>query len=689
MRDCHPVLPFTPFSAWIPSRSSVTDNVSSEPITRCCRGKSRGLSWTGRLGQWPRSIIGRCLLTALLATSTLPLAAAVTGGANETRRVVILNSTDPYLPAFLAIDDAQRKAIQANSKEPVEFFAETLDMHRFPRKLLDRDVVALLHKKYRDLKVDVVVTTARIALDFALLHRAEIWPGAVTVFQSVPVNLMQNRNLDPRTIGVPIRLELEQTLDLALRLRPATRRIAVVAGADDTCCGSTKRARQAIERFSDRADIQRIIGLTLAETLAAVRALPDDAVVLYLTMFRDGAGEPHVPREVLKQIAEASPVPVFGLFETYLGHGIAAGSIARYAAQGRRTGELAARVLNGENPATLGVQAPVESQCIADWRQLRRWKIDPGRLPPGCELRFKPVGVWERHHWQILGVLAVVLVQSALIIMLTFSKRRLRRVQIRLIDENAQRTRAEALATRLRSRLTRFARERSLGTMATSISHEINQPLIAIQNYAQAARRRVQTGRDDTPKLIELLAKIEQQAERAGAITERVRSVVNRNAPELRPALLCPLFEEVLGILEQESQNRRCRISCDAPDALPHVLADALQVQLVLVNLLHNAMHAVCSGTDYDRNIAVAARAIGDQEVLVSVSDRGPGIDPARAEDIFEPWYSESGSAQDGGMGVGLAIARAIVDAHGGRIWFEPNPAGGSIFWFTLRTAPP
>jgi hypothetical protein len=149
----------------------------------------------------------------------------------EVRRVVILNSTDPYLPAFLALDAALREVIRACSRAPADLYAEALDMHRFPPELLGQDVVALLRKKYRDLRVDVVVADAAIALDFAQRHRAEIWPGAAIVFNSVPAAELRERTLEPRTIGIPVRLEFGQTLDLALRLRPETRRIAVVSGA--------------------------------------------------------------------------------------------------------------------------------------------------------------------------------------------------------------------------------------------------------------------------------------------------------------------------------------------------------------------------------------------------------------------------------------------------------------------------
>jgi signal transduction histidine kinase len=629
-----------------------------------------------------RAAVAGFVMMAIVSVASTAVAAQAQDSNGEARRVVILNATDPYLPAFLVLDGAMREAVRAGRRGPTELYAETLDMHRFPQVLLERDMVALLRKKYRGLKVDVVVADAPIALNFVQRYRAEVWPEAVIVFNSVPPALLREMRLEPRTIGIPVQLEFGPTLDLAMKLRPATRRIAVVAGAADPDQQHLSLARASLERYAGRVEVQYLVGLTLAETLKAVRALPADAVVLYLTMFRDGAAPPQVPREVLARIAGASRAPVFGVFETYLGHGIVAGSIASYGAQGRHVGELVARVLNGEDPAAIGVQPPVAPGCIADWQALRRWGISERRLPAGCEVLFKEITVWDRHHWQILTALGVILAQAGLIVALMLNRRRLRQAQAARSDEHGRRTRAEATASQLQERLARFGRERSLGTMATTIAHEINQPLIAIQNYAQAARRRLETNDDAARKLIELFGKIEGQAVRAGAITQRVRTLVSKGEPELQPLHLHPLIKDVIQMMEPESEARGCRIACEAAVDLPPVLADALQVQLLLVNLLNNALRSVNERKESARLILVDARRL-DAELQVSVTDDGPGVAPERIEEIFEPLYSGNST----GLGMGLAICRDIISAHGGRIWCEPNPAGGAIFRFTLRIA--
>lgn len=631
--------------------------------------------------------IGTALAACCLA---LPTAASPSTEAQATpsdgdkRRVVILNAADPTLPAFVELDSGVREAIARGRAAPTRLHAETLDMYRFPQARIDDDVLSLLHKKYTDLKVDVIVATAEIALRFAQKHRSEIWPGAAIVFHSVPEAELRGTRLEPRTSGIPVRLEFGSTVDLALKLRPATRRLVVIAGTAAPDRTNLALARESLERYAGRLDVEYLVGLTVDRSVAAVRALPSDAAVLFLTMFRDGAGDPVVPRDVLARIAAASSAPVYGAFETYLGEaGIVAGSIATYKDQGRRAGQLVVKVLNGEDPSTIGVQPPAQPRCIADWRQLRRWSIDEGMLPGGCEVRFKEATAWDRYRWEIVTALGVIVVQAALIIALALSRRRLARAQTDLRDEHGRRTKAETLAALLRSRLTRFSRERSLGALATAISHEINQPLIAIQNYAQAARRRLQSDVDDKPKLIELVAKIAGQAQRAGAITERVRSLVGADEPKLVPVALFPLIEEVIDLMRPESLENGCELLCEQTASVPAVLADALQVQLVLVNLLRNAMQSVASGHGPDKRVSVDVHRIDGRQVQVSVSDRGPGVSAERARDIFEALYSGT----TGGMGMGLNISMTIIESHGGRLWHEPNPAGGAIFRFTLRIA--
>ncbi|MEJ2176129.1 MAG: ABC transporter substrate binding protein [bacterium] len=608
------------------------------------------------------------VVAALSATAAF---AQARDGQSEARRVVILNATDPYLPAFIVVDGAMREAIRAGRSPRTDLYAETLDKSRFPQALLEQDTVQLLRKKYRDLKVDVVVAAATIALDFALRHRDAIWPGATIVFHSVSSAELHKRSLAPGTIGVPLQYDFGATLDLALKLRPGTRRVALVAGASESDRATLAIARASLERFAGRLEIEPLAGLSLADTLAAVRALPPDAVVLYVMMFRDGAGVPLVPRDVLERMAEVSNAPVFGVFETYLGHGIAAGSIASYMSQGRRAGELVARVLNGESPAAIGVQAPALPGCIADWRWLGRWGIDKRLLPADCEIRFREVTVWDRYHWQILAALAVILAQAGLI--------------AALLIQRQQRRRAELAVQRHRGELFHATRLATMGELTASIAHEVNQPLGAILANVDAAEMLLESGKVPAEELRRILADVRRDDLRASDVIRRLRALLAKHETARERLQVHETVGDVLALLASDIRRRGVEVATAFDPRLPAVLGDRVQLQQVMLNLIVNAMDAVADAPSGRRRVSVRTRRTSDGEVVVSVADRGPGIPAVQLTKLFESFFT----TKPRGMGLGLSIARTIVEAHGGHIWAESDGRTGTTLQFTLPAAVP
>jgi len=607
---------------------------------------------------------------ALSATSAIALAQGPDGGTGS-RHVVILNATDPYLPAFIAIDGAMREAIRAGRRAPTQLYAETLDMSRFPQALLEQDLVALLRKKYRDLKVDVVVAAATIALDFAQRHRDEIWPDATIVFHSVSSAELRKRSPAPATIGVPLQYDFGATLDLALKLRPGTRRVAVVAGASESDHATLAIAQVSLARYLGRLEIEPLVGLTLAETVAAVRALPSDAVVLYVLMFRDGAGVPLVPREVLERIAEVSRAPVFGVFETYLGHGIAAGSIASYRTQGRRAGELVVRVLNGESPSAIGLQTPAVPGCIADWRQLRRSGIDASLLPADCEVRFRELTVWDRYRWQILTALGVILAQAGLIGALLIQRQR--------------RVRAELAVQRQRGELFHATRLATMGELTASIAHEVNQPLGAILANVDAAEMLLDSDNMHPDALRQILADVRRDDLRASDVIRRLRALLAKHETAREPLDINETIDEVQHLLAAEIRRRGVEVETAFDAGLPKVFGDRVQLQQVLLNLIVNAMDAVADAPAGRRRVTVRSRRTLDGEVAVAVVDRGLGIPADQMAKLFESFFT----TKPRGMGLGLSIARTIVEAHGGHIWADSDGRSGTTLHFTLPASAP
>jgi len=610
---------------------------------------------------------------------------------DEPYRVLLLHSYGTSLPITANWYEGIVRGFSSAPDVEVAIDTEAPDLSRFGNmdaaSYADRQqlnwLLEFYRKNYQGRKPDLIISTHTPALRFLLVHGEELFPGVPIVFVDADRDFVAAQKLPPNVTGVTGFPDITGTLELIQYVHPDTQRVAVIVGSSPSDNALERVAQQAFESFAGRLEFVWLRGMPVDELIKAVNTLPEQTVALYLVQFEDRNGQQYVPRAILQTFSDAAKVPVYGLWDTLLQHGIVGGRLATIEEDGYRAAKVAARVLRGEAPVDLPVVGRLSNPPIFDGVELARWNIKQKRLPAGSRIRNRPASSWDEHRTEIMTAVAVIVVQGVMIVALMLSRRRLRHAQDALHDENDLRREAETIAARLRGRLARFSKERSLGTLATTLAHEINQPLIAIQNYAQAARRRLQTNVEAPPKLAELVAKIEGQAERAGAITQQVRALVNHDEPDLRPLTLGPILQDVIRMMEPESEARECHIVFGPVDDLPPVLADALQVQLVLVNLLQNALYSASDSDGVDRLISIDVRPLDDEEVQISVTDRGEGVPPERVDDIFEPLYSGRSS----GMGMGLVICRDIIEAQGGRIWYKPNPDGGAIFRFTLRKA--
>jgi two-component system sensor kinase FixL len=232
----------------------------------------------------------------------------------------------------------------------------------------------------------------------------------------------------------------------------------------------------------------------------------------------------------------------------------------------------------------------------------------------------------------------------------------------------------------LQSELVHVSRLTAMGEMASALAHELNQPLSAIANYMKGAERYLASDRPDRDKLQHALSSANAQALRAGEIIRRLRDFVAKGEADRGIEKLGVLIEEAGALAMIGAKERSVRLKFNVDRRLKYVLADKVQIQQVLLNLMRNAVDAMegCA----KRDLTVSALPVEGDMVEVRVADTGPGIAPEIADRLFQPFMSTKAQ----GMGVGLSISRTIIEAHGGRIWVEPNPGGGCVFHFTLRS---
>jgi two-component system sensor kinase FixL len=248
------------------------------------------------------------------------------------------------------------------------------------------------------------------------------------------------------------------------------------------------------------------------------------------------------------------------------------------------------------------------------------------------------------------------------------------------IRDLTERQETDARLQELQAELVHISRLTALGEMASALAHELNQPLSAIANYMKGSRRLLESMSDQQSAMIrEAMDKAAEQSLRAGEIIRRLRDFVARGETERRIESLKKLLEEASALALVGAKDRGVRVTYALAPELDAVLADKVQVQQVVLNLVRNAIEAMEQSPH--RELTIATERDSDGMAVVKVADTGTGIAPEVLDQLFQPFITTKSQ----GLGVGLSISRTIVESHGGRIWVEPNPAGGTIFHFTLR----
>ena len=582
------------------------------------------------------------------------------------RRVVILNDGDPSLPAFIEIDRGLRSALAAPGEPPVDIFYEALDLLRFPESMVEDELVALMARKYAVIPVDAVISVGSNSLDFAERHHERLWPGARIVFQGVPTEELVGRRLSPLTTGTPLRHDFAGIARLARQLRPTTRRLVVVSGSGDLDHGLVQIAHAQLDPVALGMPVEYWVDQPLDDLRRRMRALGRDDAVLYLAIGRDAVGHVFVPRDVLAELAALSPAPIYGPFETFVGHGAVAGMVYPFEAGGRQTGDLVHRILDSPGRVVPALNAAQPSTCVADASRMEQMGLGVSRLPADCDVRFLPPSLWRDYRWQAMAAVAIMAAQLALITVLVLERR--------------ARVKAEKEVLHRRQELAQASRLALAGELTASIAHEINQPLGAILANAGAADSLLRREPGSGEEVRVILGDIQKADIRASEIIRRVKALVTTREAEHECVDLNALINETIAFLEGDARRRGVAVETFLAPGLPPVYADRVQLQQALVNLCVNAMEAMSATIPGGRRLGVRTQAGTRGAVLVVVTDSGPGIPHDHVPHLFDAFFT----TKKQGTGLGLSITRSIVEAHHGRITAENREEGGAVFRITL-----
>lgn len=632
------------------------------------------LNQTRPLFLWPRrklpGSLGLVLTFALILTGVLDCQAQATNNLAPLRpkRVLLIFSEARDLPGNVIMEQAVRTEMQAQTTNPIEFYTESLEASRFPYARHYNEFEDYLKNKYLGQKVDLVV--AFMARDYRLADElpAAVFSNVPSIFVAVSERpVPDSLNLHPVT-GVVQRLDISGTVKFILQLQPETRRIVVVGGVSKT----DQEVLKEISNTADSVDGVKFEFWTnqpIMQIRTEVGMLPSDTVVLMSVIQRDSTGQLFNTPQVAQALAQAASVPVYVLGSGQIGTGALGGSVVDVESLGTWAGRVALQTLGRKTPSTIPVALLTNGTPMVDWRSLQRWNIKPGRLPAHCVVQYRPRTMWEEHR-ALITFTGTVLVAQAITI-------------AGLLVQRRHRYRAEAEIQRQRTELAHVARVSTMGQLASALTHELNQPLGAILRNAEAAEIFLQSEQPNLDEIRAILADIRRDDRRAGNVIDRMRTLYKRRSPMLDHLDLRELAEDTVALARPDAATREVKLVLHVPAHMPAARGDRVHLQQVLLNLILNAMDAAGAVPKARRFVSVRVGETDDGKLQVSVTDRGNGVSPDDAARIFEPFFT----TKPEGMGMGLAISRTIIEAHGGDIWMESNALKGTLFAFTVPRA--
>ena len=602
-------------------------------------------------------------LLALLVAMALPVLALAVDAQARPRRILSIDAFEAGLPMYAEYMAGLRTELPLGTE--LALSSERLDRLRLADPTYREGFRAWLQAKYATTLPDVILASGPEALDFLADPQTTPFPGVPVVFGIEAEEALARRRLPAGFTGLAEHIAVRETLELALTLLPDTEHVALVGGASEQDRPYNELVRRAVVELGRPVEAIELFGLPMEQLQGRLRALPARTVILAASMQRDGAGRQWTGLQSVPAIVSASSAPLFTPWAHLVGLGTVGGVVTDAQESGAAVGRMVLRVLAAKGPGTLPIEHRTPTGVRLDGRQLARWGVPDARVPAGAEILFREPSVWVRYRTSILLALVGFLLQSVLVALLLFERRR--------------RWHAEAKARANLAAVARMNRASALGQLVASLAHEINSPLAAVLSNAEAAQRLMAPSARNDAEVRASLEDIVSDVRRASDVIVRIRGMLGEATWAPTALDVEEVIRDALHIVKAELRDRGIAVEVDVAPGLPAVTGDKVQLVQVILNLVINAVEAMSGLPEPDRHVRVAARAEG-KGVAIRVEDSGPGVPAELAERVFEPFFT----TKPGGLGMGLAIIRSIAEAHEGTISLAPAAGGGAAFELVL-----
>jgi PAS domain S-box-containing protein len=347
--------------------------------------------------------------------------------------VLMLYSFGYGKPIHRIFESGFRPILETRTRAQINYFTEILEWSRFADEDYEEKLVELFQHRYSKIKIDLIITFLKPALDLTLKYREDLFPGVPVVYTLIGEDV-ERVELGSQSTGIYAEVDIEGTVNTILQIHPDTDKIAVISGASTVAQAWEAKARKVHSGLSKDIEFIFLSKLPLNDLLKKVSELPERTVVLFLLYFLDGSGRFSIATDVVQDISRASSAPVYGLNDIFLGRGIVGGKLNSAEVLGSTVGDLGARILLGEDVQNIPEITKAPNVNMFDWRELKRWKIDQHVLPAGSDVRFRELSFWETYKWLIIGILAVSIIEAILIFIMLLHRKQRKRAEHELSE---------------------------------------------------------------------------------------------------------------------------------------------------------------------------------------------------------------------------------------------------------------
>ncbi|WP_271808370.1 ABC transporter substrate binding protein [Clostridium beijerinckii] len=592
------------------------------------------------------------------------------------KHVLVVNPFTQDYPGSQLYIKGIKSILGNNSKFNFSYSYEYADLgrHGNDEKYLE-DFSKYLKAKYWNDEPDFIISAVTLN-NFFLKYGDNVFPKIPIIIdwdkEKLPVTqLPQNYTI------ISQMTEVDQNIQLILQTKPLTKKIYIVVGSSVDKRNLSQSISDAQEKYSNQVEFYILDKLTYDDMIDIVKNAEGDSAILYFQWYSDINGESFIPTDVVKAICKEAKVPVYGVSAQYLGSGVIGGYVGNQELVGQTAGNAVLDLLNGKRQSDNQIIQAASRTYTFDWRQLKRWKIDEGKLPSDSVVLYRDMNVWELYKGYIITAFVILVVELLLIFILLINIRKRKKAENELVQaNNSLKTMTEKL----------ISVDKMKDEFLINTSHELQTPLNGIINISETLTE----GKYGSinKKQREELKVILSASRRLSLLIKDIIDFerIQRNEIEfnIKPMNIMSASKVVIAVLEHLINSKNIKILINIPERISLVLADENRLLQVLYNLIGNAIKFTENGS-----ITLIAEE-NEKLIKVSIKDTGIGISREKQKNLFHAFTQAETEifSNYGGNGLGLYISKQLLERMGGRIFLEWSELQkGSCFSFLLPKA--